>query len=132
MAQLRQDYAEFEKRDVEIVVVGPEDRGAFASYWKKESLPFVGLPDPDHSVANRYGQEVKLLKMGRMPAMMVIDKTGEIIYVHYADSMKDIPANREVLAVLDERNQELAAAFGATIAPERAGQSTKATMENRQ
>ena len=130
MAQLRQDYAEFEKRDAEIVVVGPEDSSAFASYWDKESLPFVGLPDPDHSVANRYGQEVKLLKMGRMPAMMVIDKTGEIIYIHYANSMKDIPANRDVLAVLDERNQELAAAFGATIAPERAGQSTQATMEN--
>ena len=96
----------------------------------KRGLPFVGLPDPDHSVANLYGQEVKLLKMGRMPAMMVIDKTGEIIYVHYADSMKDIPANSEVLAVLDERNQELAVAFGATIAPERAGQSTQATMEN--
>ena len=130
MAQLRQDYAEFAKRDAEIVVVGPEDRGAFASYWDKESLPFVGLPDPDHSVANLYGQEVKLLKMGRMPAMMVIDKTGEIIYVHYADSMKDIPANSEVLAVLDERNQVLAAAFGATLAPERARQSTQAKMEN--
>ena len=66
----------------------------------------------------------------RMPAMMVIDKTGEIIYVHYADSMKDIPANSEVLAVLDERNQELAAAFGAPLAPERAGQSTQAIVQN--
>ena len=111
MAQLRQDYAECVKRDDEIVVVCPEDRGAFASYWGKEKLRFVGLPDPDHSVANLYGQEVKLLKMGRMPAMMIIDKTGEIIYVHYADSMKDIPANRAVLAVLDESNQEVAGAF---------------------
>lgn len=113
MAQLRQDYAEFERRQVEIVVVGPEDRSAFAGYWDKEELPFVGLADPDHTVANRYGQEVKLLKMGRMPATIVVDKTGQIIATHYGDSMKDIPANREILAAVDERNQELLAAFGA-------------------
>jgi peroxiredoxin Q/BCP len=114
MAQLRQDYAEFEKRQAEIVIVGPEDRSAFVGYWDKEKLPFVGLADPDHTVANRYGQEVKLLKMGRMPATMVVDKTGEVIYTHYGDSMKDIPPNRELLAVIDERNTELASAFGAT------------------
>ncbi len=108
----------------------PKTAALLLATGTKRVLPFVGLPDPDHTVANRYGQEVKLLKMGRMPAMMVIDKMGEIIYVHYADSMKDIPANSEVLAVLDERNQEVAAAFGATIAPERAGQSTKAIMDN--
>lgn len=118
MAQLRQDYAEFEKRNVEIVIVGPEDQSAFVAYWAKESLPYVGLADPDHTVASSYGQEVKLLKMGRMPATIVVDKTGQIIHTHYGDSMKDIPANREILAVVDERNEELLAAFGA-MAPNR-------------
>ena len=113
MAQLRQDYAEFAAREAEIVVVGPEDQSAFVGYWDKEKLPFVGLADPDHTVANRYRQEVKLLKMGRMPATVVVDKTGEIVYLHYGDSMKDIPANAEILAVLDERNQALQAVFGA-------------------
>jgi peroxiredoxin len=50
MAQLRHDYSEFEARDVAIVAVGPEEAAAFAKYWEKESLPFVGLPDPTHSV----------------------------------------------------------------------------------
>jgi peroxiredoxin Q/BCP len=126
MAQLRQDYAEFKKRDAEIVIVGPEDRSAFVSYWAKESLPYVGLADPDHTVASRYGQEVKLLKMGRMPATIVVDKTGQIIYTHYGDSMKDIPANREILAVVDQRHQELQAAFGATP-PGRQTELTPAT-----
>ena len=105
MAQLRQDYQEFVKREAEVVVVGPEDQEAFASYWEKEDMPFVGCPDLDHSVANRYGQEVKLLKMGRLPAMMVIDKIGEIVYCHYGDSMKDFAENQEVLALLDRLNQ---------------------------
>ncbi|HSN78532.1 MAG TPA: redoxin family protein [Anaerolineae bacterium] len=73
-------------------------------FLKKEHYPFVGLPDPDHTVADRYGQEVKLLKMGRMPAMMVIDKLGQVVQSHYADNMRDYPANSDVLTLLDEAN----------------------------
>jgi hypothetical protein len=58
MAQLRHDYSEFVARDVAVVVVGPEDAAAFAKYFEKESLPFVGLPDPKHSVLKLYGQQV--------------------------------------------------------------------------
>ncbi len=104
MAQLRQDYQEFVARDAEIVVVGPDDQRAFQDYWRKEDLPFVGLADPTHTVARRYGQEVKLLRAGRMPALMVVDKAGQVVYTHYGGSMSDIPSNREILAVLDELN----------------------------
>jgi peroxiredoxin Q/BCP len=68
MAQLRHAYEKFVERDVEVVVVGPEDARAFTQYWEKESLPFVGLPDPKHDVLKLYGQQVKLFKLGRMPA----------------------------------------------------------------
>jgi peroxiredoxin len=106
MAQLRQDYDEFVARDAEILVVGPDDRRAFQDYWSKEDLPFVGLADPTHTVALRYGQEVKLLKWGRMPALMIVDKASQVVYAHYGDSMSDIPPNHEILAVLDGLNQE--------------------------
>lgn len=105
MAQLRQDYARFTERQAEIVVIGPEDKRTFQYVWDKERYPFVGLPDPDHTVADLYGQQVKLLKLGRMPALVIIDKQGQIRYRHYADSMSDIPANDEILAVLDELNR---------------------------
>jgi peroxiredoxin len=106
MAQLRQDYQKFVERDAEIVVVGPDAERAFIDYWRKEKLPFVGLADPTHSVARRYGQEVDLLKMGRMPALMVIDKAGQVAYKHYGGSMSDIPPNPQILAILDGLNQE--------------------------
>jgi hypothetical protein len=32
MAQLRQDYPQFVARDIEVVVVGPEDARAFSDY----------------------------------------------------------------------------------------------------
>ena len=68
MAQLRQDHRSFSIREIEVVVVGPEDAKAFADYFQKESLPFIGLPDPKASVLKLYGQEVNLFKLGRMPA----------------------------------------------------------------
>ena len=105
MAQLRQDYAEFVARDIEVVVVGPEDSKAFASYFEKEALPFVGLPDPGLSVLKLYGQEVNLFKLGRMPAQVLIDKAGLARFVHYGHSMSDIPPNDEVLALGDEINR---------------------------
>jgi len=106
MAQLRQDHPQFIARDIEVVVVGPEDAKAFASYWQKESLPFTGLPDPTAGVLKLYGQEVNLFKLGRMPAQVLIDKAGMARFVHYGHSMSDIPSNQEILALADELNAE--------------------------
>jgi peroxiredoxin len=106
MAQLRQDYDEFVQRGAEVIAVGPEDAAAFARYWEQERLPFVGLPDPKHTVLRRYGQEVKLFKLGRMPAQMIIDRHGQVRYIHYGHSMSDIPPNDEILALLDGLNRE--------------------------
>ena len=106
MAQLRQDYQEFVKRGAEVIVVGPEDAGAFEGYWRQHDLPFVGLPDPKASVLKLYGQEVSLFKLGRMPAQVIVDKAGAARFVHYGHSMSDIPENAEVLARLDQLNEE--------------------------
>jgi peroxiredoxin len=106
MAQLRQDYPQFVDRNAEIIAIGPEGQEAFARYWLANEMPFVGLPDPTQSVLKLYGQEVNLLKLGRMPAQVIVDKAGKARYVHYGHSMADIPPNSEVLALLDELNQE--------------------------
>jgi len=106
MAQLRQDYQQFVERGAEIVVVGPENAEAFADYWEKENLPFVGLPNAKNSVLKLYGQQIKLFKLGRMPAQVVVDKQGMARFVHYGHSMSDIPPNSELLALLDELNQQ--------------------------
>ncbi len=103
---MRQDYQKFVGRDAEIVTVGPEDADAFRSYWTKNDIPFPGLADPKHSVADEYGQEFRLLKMGRLPALMIIDKAGRIRYSHYGDSMQDIPSNAEVLGEIDRLNED--------------------------
>jgi peroxiredoxin Q/BCP len=105
MAQLRQDYDKFNEQNAEIVVVGPEKANAFAKYFQKNELPFVGIPDPKHTVLKRYGQEVNLFKLGRMPAQVVVDQEGIARYAHYGHTMSDIPENTEILAILRELNQ---------------------------
>jgi len=104
MAQLRHDYQQFVDRDVAILAVGPEDAAAFRDYWEAHSLPFIGLPDPTYSVLKLYGQEMNLFKLGRMPAQVLIDKVGAARFVHYGHDMSDIPADDEVLALVDELN----------------------------
>ena len=100
MAQLRQDYQSFQELSTEIVVIGPESAESFRKYWITNDLQFIGLPDPKHKVLKLYGQEVNLFKLGRMPAQMLIDKTGMLRYVHYGHSMEDIPKNEEILSLI--------------------------------
>jgi peroxiredoxin Q/BCP len=104
MAQLRQDYQEFIKRQTQVLVIGPEDASAFKDYWCKHDLPFIGLSDPKASVLKLYGQEVNLFKLGRMPAQVIVDKTGVARFVHYGHSMSDIPENAELLSLVDQIN----------------------------
>ena len=106
MAQLRQDYRKFTDRQAEVIAVGPEDNEAFSSFWDGHKMPFPGIPDPKHVIARLYGQKVNLIKLGRMPALVVIDKEGRIRYGHYGDSMSDIPSDDEILSMLDELNRE--------------------------
>ena len=65
-------------------------------------MPFIGLPDLQSRVAQQYDQEVNLFKLGRMPAMFVIDLDGKIRFLHYGKSMSDIPFNKAVLDILEQ------------------------------
>jgi peroxiredoxin len=97
---LRQDHALFEQHGAAILVIGPDGPNAFRKYWEENAMPFPGLPDLRSRMADRYYQEFNLFKLGRMPALFIIDRDGLIRFAHYGDSMQDIPANSEVLAVL--------------------------------
>lgn len=102
MAQLRQAHDEFVARDTVVLVAGPENARRFQSYFEENDLPFTGLPDPKHSVLKLYGQQVKIFKLGRMPAQVLVDKEGVVRFVHYGHDMTDIPPTDEMLSLVDE------------------------------
>ena len=98
--RLHQDYDKFIKLETEIMVIGPESKNSFVKYWEKEKLPFIGLSDPSHKILKLYGQQIKLFKLGRQPAQIIINKKGLVTYVHYGHSMSDIPKNEELLKLI--------------------------------
>jgi peroxiredoxin len=102
MAQLRQDYGKFQERNVEVIALGPDGPGAFKRFWQEQDMPYIGLADIKSQTADLFYQEVNLLKLGRMPAIFVVDLAGRIRYSHYGNSMSDIPSNEEVLKALDQ------------------------------
>jgi peroxiredoxin len=106
MGQLRQDYQEFTRRGAEVIALGPDGPHAFQRFWEQHDMPFVGLADVKSRVADQYAQEVNLLKLGRMPALFVIDRSGRVRYVHYGEAMQDTAKNAEVLDILDQLNKE--------------------------
>ena len=101
-----QDYAEFTARGAALIAIGPDGPNAFKRYWSENQIPFPGCADIGSKSADRFYQEVNLFKLGRMPAVFVIDRAGQVRYSHYGDSMSDIPTNQTVLAVLDQILQE--------------------------
>jgi peroxiredoxin Q/BCP len=102
LEQFRSTYREFQKRDIEIIAIGPDTPEAFKEYWEAHDLPFIGCPDPGSQVADRYYQEVNLFKLGRMPAEFIIDPIGLIRFTHYGVSMSDIPEPAELLKIIDK------------------------------
>jgi hypothetical protein len=52
-----------------------------------------------------YGQQIKLVKFGRMLAQVLIDKSGMARYIHYGRAMSEIPSNAQMLALIYEINQ---------------------------
>lgn len=104
MARLRDGYNEFTKRDAEILAIGPDSTEKFESYWQENNIPFLGLPDPQKQVSKTYKQEINLFKLGRMPLNAILDRKGNIRFIHYGYSMSDIPDNETLIEVIDQLN----------------------------
>ena len=101
---MRDGYSDFISRGAEILAIGTDSASSFQTYWKKESIPYIGLSDPKASVPRLYRQEVNLFKLGRMPLNCVVDPDGRIRYLHYGSNMTDIPDNKTFLNVIDQIN----------------------------
>ena len=86
------------------MVVGPDSAEAFQKRWQAEGFAFIGLPDPEHRVLELFGQQVKIFKLGRMPAQVLVDRQGIVRFVYYGASMSDIPEPAEIERLLDGIN----------------------------
>lgn len=102
MARLRHHAQNFIELNTGVIIVGPEAAPLFKAYWSKlgldqKGLAFIGVPDPGHEVLDLYAQPRRLLRLGRMPAQMLVDINGVLRWSYYGSSMLDIPHVSEVL-----------------------------------
>jgi peroxiredoxin len=105
LGQLRDNYDKFINRDAEVVAIGPDGPRAFKRYWEEEKIPFIGLADIGSKIGDMYQQEVNLFKFGRMPAELIVDKKGIVQFLHYGDSMSDIPPIDDLLTIVYQVNK---------------------------
>jgi peroxiredoxin len=98
---MKQDIKQFTDRKAQIVVIAPHGTEKVETYWKRENLPYIGIPDPDGTLGKLYGQEWSLIKLGRMPALFIIDKKGSIAFTQYSKNMADIPKNNDLFKILE-------------------------------
>lgn len=106
MARLHAERESIRSRGAEIVVVGPDSAGAFRRHWQSNDFDLVGIPDPERRILRKYGQQVKLMRLGRLPATVIVGSDGLVRFVHYGGSMMDIPEVPVLLAELDRLNQD--------------------------
>jgi hypothetical protein len=64
-------------------------------------MPFPGCADLGSKVADMFRQEVNIFKFGRMPVEFIIDRSGIIQYLHYGESMSDIPSIDDLINLID-------------------------------
>lgn len=96
MMQLHHDREKFAQRQIDIIVICPDKKHKIEAFAKKNGIELTFVADEEHKIAQEYGQEVALLKLGRMPMQILIDGT-QIIFQHSSSSMMDIVENDKIL-----------------------------------
>lgn len=81
---IRDRFKEYEKAGAVIVGVSPDEPEALAKFQKKYKLPFTLVGDPDHKVAEKYGQWVEKSMygkkyMGIQRSTFIINPAGKVV-----------------------------------------------------
>ncbi|MDD5222431.1 MAG: redoxin domain-containing protein [bacterium] len=114
---LRNDYPKFRNLNTIVAAVGQHSKREFANIWKTFALPIIGLPDDRGKVAQLYGQKVLFEKLGRLPALFIIDPIGFISYAHYCGDIFDYPHQEKLFSILADKY--LPAPVSPDLAPSR-------------
>jgi len=80
---LRDGFATFERENIKILGVSPDDERSHRKFISKYELPFTLLADTDHAVSDAYGSYGEKTFMGKnymgvLRKTFLIDETGKI------------------------------------------------------
>ena len=106
---MRDEHARFETAGAPVAVVVRERSERLRGHWASLRLPFVCVPDPDGRIAAAWGQQWRLVRLGRLPAQFVVARDGRVAFAHYSRDMTDIVSEAVILDVVQRLGRSLAA-----------------------
>ena len=101
LRRLAKDFYEFKDLKVELVPILQDNKKntkKMEERYCKNIFPIYY--DVKREIGKVFKQEVNILKFGRLPATLIVDKDGIIKWAYYADSLEDIPDNDEILEII--------------------------------
>jgi peroxiredoxin len=98
---LRQDIEEFRGRAAQVVAIAPEGPEDIVRFTRDNTYPFLLLADPTHECFDAYDVVSRMSSLGQRPAVFVVDRERRVVYDSIGAQQWQIPANREVLGILD-------------------------------
>ena len=98
---LGKDLEKFNELNTVIYAILPDNLEKAQLFESEFARGYPIYYDDKKKVNKILKQEIKPLKFGRMPALLILDKQGIIRYAYYSDSMDDIPKNKEIFAVIE-------------------------------
>ena len=102
--KLGSEYEKFKELNAVIYAILPDNLENAQNFESEFAKEYPIYYDDKKKVNKMLKQEVKPLKLGRMPALLIIDKQAIIRYAYYSDSMDDIPKNEEIFKILENLN----------------------------
>jgi peroxiredoxin len=100
---LRKGIDKFEELDTVLYPITAdklENAQKLEQKYAREKYPI--FYDEDKKVVKMLHQEVRIIKLGRMPGLLIIDKNGVIQFAYYGENMHDIPKNEVLFEVLEK------------------------------
>jgi peroxiredoxin Q/BCP len=98
---LRERIEEFEKRDVVVLAVAPDNLENARRYFETNDIPFPCLADPDRAVFRLYDVKSAVISLGQRPGLLIIDGEGVVRYAYLGGQQWEIPTVDETLKQLD-------------------------------
>ncbi|MDX1596106.1 MAG: thioredoxin-dependent thiol peroxidase [Nitrosopumilaceae archaeon] len=84
--EFSKDYKKFQKKDIEIIGISPDDVESHKKFCDKMNIPYILLADTDHKVSEKFGVWGKKNFMGREymgvnRSTFLVDENGKIFKV---------------------------------------------------
>lgn len=102
---MRNQYAEFEKRDTIILTIVPQDPVRAQSFKQRLNPPFTILADPTCWTSAVYGVAKQLnvhAEWVNAPSVFLVDKQGILRWAHVGKGFNDRPSAAAILAEVEK------------------------------